>query len=87
MHSMLFCMRTTLNLDDNLMRSAKESAARTGKTLTTVIEDALRVVINSGQRAADHPFDPVVSEGRPLPGVDIDDSAALLDLMSDDVPD
>lgn len=84
---MLFCMRTTLNLDDKLMRSAKESAARTGRTLTSVIEDALRVAIDSGQKAAAQPFIPVVSEGRPLPGIDLDDSAALLDLMSDDVPD
>ncbi len=39
---MLFCMRTTLNLDDSLMREAKKHAAETGTTLTQVIEQALR---------------------------------------------
>lgn len=39
---MLFCVRTTLNLDDALMRDAKKRAAEIGTTLTRVIEDALR---------------------------------------------
>jgi hypothetical protein len=39
---MLFCMRTTLDIDDTLHRRAKELAARTGRSLTSVIEDALR---------------------------------------------
>lgn len=40
---MLFCMRTTLNLDTALMREAKKQAAESGMTLTKLIENALRV--------------------------------------------
>lgn len=39
---MLICMRTTLNLNDDLVRQAKQRAAAEDSTLTSVIEDALR---------------------------------------------
>ena len=35
-------MRTTLNLNDQVLRSAKGRAARDGITLTRFVEDALR---------------------------------------------
>jgi hypothetical protein len=35
-------MRTTINLDDALLAEAKQVAARTGRSLTAVVEDALR---------------------------------------------
>ena len=38
-------MRTTVRMDDDLLRRAKEQAARTGRTLTQVLEDALRVTL------------------------------------------
>ena len=76
-------MRTTIRLDDDLLREAKANAVRTGRTLTAVIEDALRLAL----RPAEHPGGRVelpVFEGKGQglqPGVDLDDSAALLDLM------
>ena len=39
-------MRTTLNLDDHLVRQAKELALRTDRTLSAVIEDALRAAFS-----------------------------------------
>src|SRR5438477_407916 len=39
---MLLCMRTTLDIDDQLLTQAKLLACGAGKTLTAVIEDALR---------------------------------------------
>lgn len=36
------CMRTTLNIDDRLMREAKKLAVGTGQTLTGIVEEALR---------------------------------------------
>lgn len=39
---MLLCMRTTIQLDDQLLLEAKKHAAQTGRTLKAVIEDALR---------------------------------------------
>ncbi len=80
---MLLCMRTTIRLDDELLAQAKQYAARTGQTLTAVIEDALRQAL--ARRPDDSPRKPVrlttVGGRGPLPGVDLDDSAALLDLM------
>jgi hypothetical protein len=75
-------MRTTLNLDDQLLIEAKQIAARTHRTLTSVIEDALRESLARRRQAAEQP--PVrlpTFEGRLQPGVNLDDSASLLDLM------
>lgn len=44
---MLICMRTTLNLNDDLVRRAKQRAATEDRTLTSVIEDALRRLLDS----------------------------------------
>ena len=81
-------MRTTIRIDEDLLREAKQLAARTGKSLTSIIEDALRESLSrqqdSGQR---EPVRLVTFSGKGLlPGVDLDDSAALLDVMesSDD---
>ena len=76
-------MKTTIRLDEDLHREAKELAARTGLTLTAVIENALREMLARRTLAAERP--PVrlpTFAGKGLqPGVDLDDSAALLDLM------
>ena len=34
-------MRTTLNINDDLMTSVKEVAAKTRKSITAIVEDAL----------------------------------------------
>jgi len=46
-------MRTTVRLDDDLLRQTKTLAAQTGRTLTAVIEDALRETLarDRGRRA------------------------------------
>jgi plasmid stability protein len=78
-------MRTTINLDDDLLAEAKLVAARTGRSLTAVVEDALRESLRRRHlpgREVVKP--PVFGEGGLQPGVDLDDSAALLDLMGQD---
>ena len=83
-------MRTTVRLDDQLLREAKAVAAATGRTLTELVEDALRESLARRQVVAGRK--PVVLrtfKGKGLrPGVDLDDSAALLELMdrSHDAP-
>lgn len=78
---MLLCMRTTINLDDALLAEAKQLAIRTGRTLTDVIADSLREALARPSGAVERPELPTFP-GRGLqPGVDLDDSAALLDLM------
>jgi len=87
---MVLCMRTTLNLDDHLLREAKRLAAARGSTLTAVMEDALRVVVRNSEEAHERTPVELPSFGEPgagfMPGVDLDDSAALLELMDEDVP-
>ena len=67
------------------MRAAKRRAVDTGRTLTDVIADALRAELSRGAEA--HPSSsvelPTFGAGGVLPGVDLDDSAALLELMED----
>jgi hypothetical protein len=76
-------MRTTIRINDQLLAEIKQLAAQTGQTLTSIIEDALRQMLARQKQLADRP--PVelitVSGNGPQPGVDLDDSAALLDLM------
>lgn len=80
---MLCRMRTTVRLDDQLLKSAKRFAHDTGKSLTAVIEDALRQILS--RRVIRQPRKPVklttVSGQGIHPGVDLDDSAALLAFM------
>jgi len=75
-------MRTTVRLDDRLLRQLKEHAARSGRTLTAVIDEALRQFLARGDGRKDlPPFRVSTFKGRLRPDVDLDDSAALLELM------
>jgi len=75
-------MRTTIRVDDELLREAKQLAARSGRTLTAVFEDALRETLNRQRRSAARTVDFPTFRGNGLqPGVDLDDSAALIELM------
>jgi Arc/MetJ family transcription regulator len=77
------CMRTTVRLDDDLLREAKRHAAATGRTLTTLIEDALRETLGRRRERGSRPPLKLKTVGRAgtQPGVDLDDSSVLLDLM------
>jgi hypothetical protein len=78
-------MRTTINLDDALLAEAKQVAARTGRSLTAVVEDALRQSLHRRHPATRRAIDlPVFGAGGMRPGVDLDDSAGLLDVMEQD---
>jgi hypothetical protein len=76
-------MRTTVRLDPALLRAAKRFAAEAGTTLTALIEDGLREVL--GRRGAMKELPPVslpTFRGQGLrPGVSLDDSAQLRDVM------
>ena len=80
---MLRCMRTTIRIDDTLLAEAKARAAESGRTLNAVIEEALRETF--ARRATDECSPraeiPVFRGSRLMPGADLDDGAALLDLM------
>ena len=78
-------MRTTLNLDDALMRSAKMAAGRRGTTLTRVIEDALRrelLATRSTPRATFPTSAETDAGGLQLPPeIDLNDTSAVLDYL------
>ena len=75
-------MRTTIHLPDDLLARAKKVAADSNRTLTAVIEDALRTSLSKRPAGRREQVDlPTFGEGGLQPGVDLDDSAALLDLM------
>lgn len=75
-------MRTTVRLDDALLADAKTLAARTGRTLAAVIEDALRESLGRRGRSGRERIElPTCKGGGVQPGVDLDNSASLLDLM------
>jgi hypothetical protein len=76
-------MRTTIRVDDGLLAAAKERAARTGRTLTALFEDALRAFLARDPRPRERGAVrlPTFDGGGPQPGVDLDNTADLLDLM------
>ena len=79
-------MRTTIRIDDQLLREARQLANRTGRTLTAVFEDALRETLSRQRRRGTREVELPTFRGNGLrPGVDLDDSAALIELM--DQPD
>ena len=78
-------VRTTVRLDDALLREAKRYAAEQGTTLTAMLDQALREILARQERRPQEGRTPLPTfKGRGLqPGVDLDDSASLLDLMND----
>ncbi len=79
-------MRTTIRLDDQLLADARSLALRSGTTLTAMIEEALRESIARRRQApVTQRVELPTFRGDGLqPGVDLDDSSALLDLMESD---
>jgi hypothetical protein len=79
-------MRTTIRLDDDLLREAKAVAAATDRTLTELVEDSLREALARRRAASNRERITLPTfEGSGLqPGVDLDDSAALVELMEQD---
>jgi hypothetical protein len=76
-------MRTTVRLDDHLLAEAKKHAAESGKTLTSVLEQALRESLaRRSSQAKARPVRLKTIKGRGVrAGIDLDDSASLLDMM------
>jgi hypothetical protein len=75
-----------VRLEDALLTEAKKCAAAQGRSLTAVIEDALREVLSrkgSAPTAKGKIIFPTF-KGRGLKaGVDLDSAAALLDVMEE----
>jgi hypothetical protein len=77
-------MRTTVRLNEGLLRRAKAEAARRGETLTALLERGLRLALAGSHRPAPRPRIklPVSrATGGTRPGVDLDHSSSLLDVL------
>jgi len=76
-------MRTTLNIDDHLLISAKQRAHEDKVSLTRVIEGALRESL-AKPRAMAGSISLITASGSGVkPGVDLDNGRSLLDIMAD----
>lgn len=81
---MLCHMRTTINLPDELYRSARVRAAQDGRTVTSLLEEAIRRLLEefedderSGYRVRP------LTGGATEEGLPIDDNAALRALLDE----
>lgn len=76
-------MRTTLNLDDQLLISAKHRALEERVSLACVIENALRESL-AKPRVTREKIQLITASGPGVkPGVDLDNGRSLLDIMND----
>ena len=77
-------MRTTINLDDQLLADLRTAGAQDGTTITAVIEDALRIALTRRRQRLRGPHaEFLTSPGRSFPHVNLDSNAELGDLMDD----
>lgn len=81
-------MRTTVNIDEHLLAEAKLIAARTHRTIGSVMEDALRKLLDehSARQSAERYELPRFTYDPPgvRPGVDLYDKDQMADLLADD---
>lgn len=75
-------MRTTLNLNGDLVLSAKRRALETGSTLSSVIEQALRKLLEEADLAPSQPYqvEPYGGSGT-RPGFDLSNNERMLDSL------
>ncbi|MBN1944679.1 MAG: type II toxin-antitoxin system VapB family antitoxin [Bradymonadales bacterium] len=77
-------MRTTLDIDENLLLRARNVAREQGTTLTRIVEEALAALL-ADRHDEQKPF--VLRwaphQGKYLGGVDIADRRSLYDVMDD----
>lgn len=74
--------RTTVRLPTDLLDRARRRAADEGRTLTSLIEDGLRLVVSEPRQPPKKRRLPRISRavGRMLPGVDVNDGSAVQEL-------
>ena len=77
-------MRTTIRIDDELYREVKATAARSGRTVAAVLEDAVRRGLHPSQpRAGQRYAVPASGRGGVKPGVDLAVNASIAEAHDD----
>ena len=72
-------MKTTLNIDATVMAELKREAARQGRTMSDLVETALRLLLRSPRRRGEIPPLPSFKSGGAL--VDVADRESLYQAM------
>ncbi|MEW6347603.1 MAG: hypothetical protein AB1646_00950 [Thermodesulfobacteriota bacterium] len=77
-------MRTTVTIRDDLLQRAKERAAKEGRTLTSLLEEGLMLVLADPKPGSREPVELPVSQasGGVLHGIDLNRSSALEEVMN-----
>lgn len=82
---MLTHMRTTLNIKNEIMQLVRKRAAESGKTITEIVEQALRKeVAGLPPRADKFVLRWSSVSGKALPGIDLADRDSLYSAMERD---
>ncbi len=72
-------MKTTLNIDDSVMERLRREAAWQGRTMSELVEAALRLLFQTRRKRPELPTLPSFSSGGAL--VDVADRQALYEAM------
>ncbi len=76
---MFFHMKTTLTISDAVMKALKQEAAASGRTMSDLVESALRMLLKQKHRRKDLADLPSFDGGRTR--VDISNRDMLFDVM------
>lgn len=74
-------MRTTLDLDDRVLKRAKREALERGETLTRFIEEAIRRHLVEPLQLPPYRLTLLTKKGEARPGVDWDDRDSIHEHM------
>jgi len=77
-------MRITVRINDELLKRAKKRAAHEGRTLTSLVEEGLAVILAEGKGSPSEQVRLPVSKasGGVLPGVDLNRSCELEEVVN-----
>ncbi len=77
-------MRTTVNIDDELLLVAKQRARQRGVALGTILDEALRRAEHSRPTTRNFPALPVFDGSGLQPGVDLSSNRSIAELLDSD---
>ena len=87
--NMLTLMKTTVRMDDHLYRRVKARAAEEGRTVAAVLEDAVRIGMDTTEPSneeAERYFPTPLDIGSFRPGIDINSNSSILDALDEGLP-
>ena len=76
-------MRTTLNIDDQILAIAKHRAIEQGVPLTRIVENALREAFINAEENSEEIHLLTVNGSGVKPGIDLDHTDSLLNIMDE----